>query len=492
MLLAALAIPASAQVTCTANAGVPPLARAEGNTEPVGDLVLICTGGTPTPAGQVVPPVNFSLFLNTNISSHVLHIGPGSDFSEALVLVDEPNTVVNPPQRPLLNCGSMAAPDSGPSGPGVCLVISSGNPLQTYDGTGNTFGTGACDGVGTHPQPNSYTCGRPNAFQGRMADPGQSNLITFFGVPFDPPGAGTRIFRFTNLRADTAFFGGANPVIADIAVNGPVSVIINNPQQTLAFSLSGQTASIGSPGVVHVVEGFASSWKDRNVAFTLANATFGGSFYTYNGGTNYPLQAAQNVPGTIYNTEDMFQWQNNSLNAPPIPNPPAGFGSGPVANLGNPLTSGFGIFPTGIEAAGSASAGTRIALTFTHVPGHSTVTVPATVILHPSASPATNSGVMVLTSADSAGAGPFTAGASTTIPDGGTAVYEILYADPFAIEFADIPCTVNHPGNGTKVAVSFAPFYNTPAAGFATPSTANPTPTAIPRFIPAAGTMKLQ
>jgi hypothetical protein len=71
-------------------------------------------------------------------------------------------------------------------------------------------------------------------------------------------------------------------------------------------------------------------------------------------------------------------------------------------------------------------------------------------------------------------------------------VYEVLFADPFAIEFADIPVIVNHSGNGTKVAVSFAPFYTGAGAGLATPTAANPTPTAVPRFVPAAGTMKLQ
>lgn len=492
ILLAALGIPAAAQVTCTTGATTL-LARAEGNTEPVGDLLLVCTGGIPTLPGNLVPQVNFTLFLNTNLSSHVTQSAAAGDFSEALVLVDEPNSLVNPPQRPLLNCGNAGAPDNGVSGPGVCSIVSNGNPLQTYDGTGNTFGTVPCDGLGTDPLPNSYACGRPNAFQGRMSG-SASNVVQFLGVPFDPPGLGTRSFRFTNLRANAAAFGGGGPtpIMVDIAVTGSTFIAISSPVQTVGTALNGLTASIGSPGVVHVEENFATAWKDRNVAFTLSNATFGGGVYTFNGGTNYPPQAAQNVPGTIYNTEDMYQWQNNLLNAPPLPNPPLGFSGGPVANLGNPLASlGFGGVNTNIDSSGVASAGTRIALTFTHTPAHTTVTVPSIVFLHRSSSPPGNSGVMVLTSTDAAGAGPFTAGASTTIPDGGTAVYEVLYADPFAIEFADIPCTVNHPGNGTKVAVSFAPFYSVPDAAFATPTTAHPAPTAVPRFIPAAGTMAL-
>jgi hypothetical protein len=102
------------------------------------------------------------------------------------------------------------------------------------------------------------------------------------------------------------------------------------------------------------------------------------------------------------------------------------------------------------NADGVSSAGTRIALSVK--------------TLAPS--------VMVLTSTDSAGAGPFTPGAATTIHNGGMAVYEVLYGDPFEIEYADIEFTV-------------APA----SAGMATPTLANPAPTAIPRFSTADSTV---
>jgi len=51
-LLIGSAVTASAQTspafTCTSNAGVPPLIRAEGLTELVGDMILNCTGGIAT------------------------------------------------------------------------------------------------------------------------------------------------------------------------------------------------------------------------------------------------------------------------------------------------------------------------------------------------------------------------------------------------------------------------------------------------------------
>src|SRR5580704_19052474 len=89
LLLAGLSFPAAAQVVnCTASA-VPRLARTAGYTEPVGDIVLSCTGGLPTPAGSLVPEINLTLFLNTNVASRVtVHSTAGPDFSEALLLID--------------------------------------------------------------------------------------------------------------------------------------------------------------------------------------------------------------------------------------------------------------------------------------------------------------------------------------------------------------------------------------------------------------------
>ena len=91
---------------------------------------------------------------------------------------------------------------------------------------------------------------------------------------------------------------------------------------------------------------------------------------------------------------------------------------------------------------------------------------------------------MVATITDPNGAGAFSAapGTSTTIHGLGMVVYEVLYSDPFAIEYADVPLAVSGPFHATLVSPLLAPFYIGPGAGFATPTTAHPTPTAIPRF----------
>ena len=282
-----------------------------------------------------------------------------------------------------------------------------------------------------------------------------------------------------------------------IAITGNLSIVfpggVASTQVQIGFTLKGMTAALApaTTETVRVTEGFSPAWKYRNIANTLANAAWSGTNYVYvPPDQNDPTQAAQNVPGVLYNTEDAFQWQNNGANAPPSPDPPIGYEIGGFTpNLKYPLNSvAYGGVNTGIVADGVSSAGTRIALTFrTLLPSTKTipptVTVPSVVYLHPVGSPSTTSGVMVLTSTDSAGAGPFTPGASTTILNGGMAVYEVLYSDPFSIEFGDIDCVVSSfvPW-GTQVTVNLAPFYTTPSAGFATPTVTNPTTTAIPRF----------
>src|SRR2546425_1406391 len=73
-------------LVCTP-AAVPTIARTDGVSELVGDMLLNCTGGIPTAIGSAVPKSNIQAFFNVNITSRV--VGPGA-FSEALLLIDEP------------------------------------------------------------------------------------------------------------------------------------------------------------------------------------------------------------------------------------------------------------------------------------------------------------------------------------------------------------------------------------------------------------------
>ena len=542
---------------CTADAGVPPIVRVEGFTEQVGDITLNCTGGIPTPAGAAVPQVNFTVGLNTNITSRLL---AANLYNEALLIVDEPHSATQP-TRPILNCGASGAPDVGGSGPGVCSIISDGNPLDTYDGTAGTYGTGACNGANNTvipPSAGSYGCGRPNVFQGRIGtaqNTGQANTVSFLGVPMDPPGStpNSRTIRITNIRADANYVQvsttfSLNEIIAQISVNGNTSMSINNPQQVVAYVENGLAAKgpanptiflqcnsvnsldfingtashlpVDTPSVpsFSFTEGFASSWKTKNISYVTnqipGNGVIqpGNSYWTYNQtSTNAPVDLNQNVPGAIYNTESGFEYPSVSPGplADPSPNPPNGVGTVQVSATKAAFSNSYNIstaLPNGtnISGAGIASQGTRLSLQLTNIPAGSTVLVPTEVLLTNSdtvftAGVATSrfSGVMVLTSTDAFGAGAYSApaagiGLSTlvAVPSTGLIVYEILFADPFSIETATVPLEVAYtanlaqnlaaPGVTAQVAGGFAPFYSRGQ----NPPPAQPSATLpIPRFI---------
>jgi hypothetical protein len=469
VLLAGLSIPASAQgttaVTCNNGGATTPIVRAEGLTELMGDLVLNCTGGPATPTNNVVPQVNITIILSVTITSKITASGL---YNEALLIIDEPNQSAPGPNsnRPILNCGASGAPDTLPeSGPGVCSIVSDGNPAQTYNGVPNKFGTATC---GT----SVYGCGSPNVFQGRQGTPfntGLVNNISFLGVPFDPPGTGTtRTLRFTNIR------GNANqdqiastfiqvPITAQVAINGNQSFGINVPPQgqVVAFvqhglitsvtrtrldfvqcntengslfsghgfapnSGGGGTAGGGQNGTNGVnfsatpnfrfQEGFPSAWKVRNVSEILANGNFlTGNSYQYNGGLNNPVDLNQNVPGTSYNTESGFEYSSSPAFANPSPNPPPGFGQGATgaSNTGYTLSNAGGNVSTGITQAGIASQGTRLFLSFSNIPTGSSVFVPPVIFFYrqnngSTPTPATytyqtSTGVAVLVTTDAAG-----------------------------------------------------------------------------------------
>jgi len=517
-----LTVPASAQssaVTCNTNASVPTLVRAEGYAELVGDYVLVCTGGTPTAANGVVPQVNLSVFLTTNITSKIT---ASSLFDEALLIIDEPNTPGNP-SRPILNCGNTGAPDNGISGFGVCSIVSDGNPADTYSGAvgGSTYGSG-----------------HPNIFQGRLGVPqnsGQSNIVVFAGVPFDPPGTTTtRTLRITNIRADAEFTGVASTfaqaqIQMNVSFTGTTFVSVNNPQQIVAYVQHGLSvvsdghgntykSNLGflqckseNPGLiggtttsgtdtpqptVRFQEGFGNAWKAKNISFMNANggASALGAWQYTTGDTAYPADQAQNIPGGNYNTESGFEWVGSGTSNQATPSSLIGVITGTVNNLGSALYDAN----TGIQNAGVATQGTRLAISFASVPTGSSLWVnPIQYIYRQSGGSTSNAtGVMVLTSTDAAGDTAFSAvtGSGLVQVSNNLVAYEVLFADPNSLEQVDVPVVVSYVSNlsanppvglpvtGTPATATggFAPFYSTTAARQPQPTSAYP----VPRFVP--------
>jgi hypothetical protein len=204
-LLLGSAVSANAQtpsnIQCTANAGVPPILRAEGFTELTGDIVITCTGGI----GQAPFTANFQLFLNTNITSRII-----GDYSEALLMIDEPGTARNPTL-----CVS----------PGIGSNPSLANPCAIPPSTDFQY--------------QSY-----NVFRAQRAAQGE-NAIVWAGVPVVPPGTTpARVFRITNVRANAAGLGASQTliptqVVAFVSVTPTASLPIDNPQQTVGYVQQG-------------------------------------------------------------------------------------------------------------------------------------------------------------------------------------------------------------------------------------------------------------
>lgn len=300
---------ASAQnpaLQCVANAGVPPIVRAEGIAELTGDLVLNCTNGNP--AGSLlgpatIPQVNIQIFLNTNITSRV----DGDDHSEALLMIDEP--VVAEQQ--------------------VCEATStSGNSCMV-----NTPFP-AAPGLVYKPHMSGEVLVSPyNIWQGRK---GGENSIFWLGIPMDAPGTTfTRIIRITNVRANANMLGVSstlvpNQIIAYISITGSTSVPINNPQQTVAWIQTGLAFSVrklnGDAGTASLLQ-CAGSTESAVDLFSDPTKT---DKYCYNGRLRFQenfatafktrfsnngfgaFGDAQNNPGIIYNGSESGFFSNSS------------------------------------------------------------------------------------------------------------------------------------------------------------------------------------
>jgi len=469
MFGAAASANAQPAFSCNSNAGVPPIVRAEGLTELVGDLILNCTGGSPTALGATVPQVNFQIFLNTNVTSRLLN----DPWSEALLMVDEPT-------------------GADTSGGNLRYCTTNGGCIMRGVG-GQAGGVNYLAGDSQNTLP-------ANVFQARQSG---ANQLVWLGVPIDPPGTTTtRIIRITNVRANANQLGVSSTLIPTqivmfVSATSTTSIPINNPQQTVAFIQPGLTFGIrtntglsylqcvsnnrgaatdsssslaSTRSILRFSEGFASSFKRRNIAFTSADES--------------PVPVAQNTPNNNFFTESGFY------------NP---FAASATNNTGG-LTSN-------IAQAGLASQGTRLMARFTNVPagvvlfasiysvGSSSDTGPNGTALVTSAATASNS-LLRLVSTDANGGGSFSAVSSTntssanslsipsapiTLSNGaGMATWEVMTSNPFTVQTVEVAVSVafaantsnNLPGIGSgSVSGSFAPLSTVTTA-----STANNQP----------------
>lgn len=463
-LLVVFMAPANAQLiepafTCAVTA-VPTNVRAEGITELVGDVLLTCTGGTPTAAGVAVPQANVTLGLNTQLTSRLLTGG----YQDALMTIDEPfPTTPNPPtatpagNNVPLNLAGTAVTTALTGGGSSAGVSATGTPCQS-----NTTGPGSTPAycnveAGTFSAANSTAYvppyqTQPNVFVAHQQDPSH---VAWLGVPIDPPGTTRQlVIRLTNIRGNASALAAGSTLItsqifAFVSVNGSQQISLNQAQIPVAFVFTGLVASTtaasnlqqcaslnvgtasgvsnffsttgaggngGAVFAVKVTEGFAAAFKRR--IYPAPGATIG-----LNGAS---ADGSQNVPGYPYNTESGYTPTNGTA-------APAAFTYGvadtatrifvSLANVGSgvqiiapiavPLT-------TGTATTGSPTTPSSVTLgTATTINGTSTTTYTGGFLRLVSGSPDVNGNVGTGTGGTSyAAAGTTNFGTSTTFANG--------------------------------------------------------------------------
>ena len=361
---------ANAQVTggngggnfqCTAaNASVTPTVRAEGITELVGDIVLDCTGGTYVTPGAIIPQANITVFLNTQVTSRLLGVGSITNASEAVLMIDEPNSGLQ---------------GFGPAqGFNYCLTPGSGciEYASAVQANGTEIPVTA---------PGGTTVGQ-NIFIGVVNPDGKS--ITFNGVPILPPvtSGATRVYRITNIRANaSAIPAGANTpgnVQALISISGSSFVPLTNSQLVVGYVVAGLTASTQNFLDNGSLSGNGTSFNQCNstgnggngapAAILRYHSNFGTAFKTRvlaSASTNGQdgVHAVQNVPGSANNAVSESGMIFNGL----------GLGNNVAPNNTSTVLGS-----TGGSVAGLADYGTRFQAVFNNVPAGVSIYVSTT------------------------------------------------------------------------------------------------------------------
>jgi uncharacterized repeat protein (TIGR01451 family) len=408
---------ASTPLSCAmTNGSVIPTMRAEGLAERAGDIVLLCSGGTPAAAGNPLPQVDITVTLNTNLTSRILDGATGA--SEAMLIVDE--------------AGASLLEDGAPSTQLACAT-----PLTGCSITSN--GTEPYDG----------TPGRPNVFEGVISG---SNSVTFYGVPLTAPGnfgilggaSPLRVLRIVNIRADVAAFwnavvastasGSVSEIQATVTIAGSPAVAIVSPAYGNAYGLPPLPPATVWAGFAE----FGLVYQTRNAGNTAvaSPASLSGCVPGSPCGVaivrfqeNFPTAflprtntTPQNIPGTIYNSESGF------------------FSSALAASNPN------------LADAGLADAGTRLKATFQGVPAGAQLWVALNNILPTSSlSAALTANEAGAFSPVAAGSGIFGVPAAQLAVTNGsaTAVWEVTGEEPYAIDTFDFQVWVVFPSGSS-------------------------------------------
>lgn len=207
VLVAFTTVAGAATATCTAYTSNVPTVRSEGIAEEVGQVVIECKGGDPTPDNTILNTINVQIFLNTNVTSR----RATSDTTplEALLIIDDPLK-------------------ANTSGSKTCPAFSLCNAYAS--GGGSQFGYKNA----VHAVPGTGA----NIFQGRLI---ANNQVIWTGVPFDAPGTTPlRTLRIVNVRANANGLGLGSTLLPSaiqmfISISGTAAPNLSNSQLVVAY-----------------------------------------------------------------------------------------------------------------------------------------------------------------------------------------------------------------------------------------------------------------
>jgi len=416
----------SAPVTCVASNGAPKQVRVEGVAELLGDVVLNCSGGSPTIAGQAVSLANIRIALSAPITSRTLQSSTG--VGEPILTIDEPYPTVNP-----FPTGQASIPGA-PQGQIGCVATGG----QVTDNPYVAGTTGKCDIAGVGAGGGETYQGQYNTFQGAITNGGL--YIDFLGVPIDPPGtAFERIIRVTNLRADATHVPVGQSITATVSVSGTNSLTVPSPYTTVAFVYTGFMAGgVSSDGIaqcnpasgsvgITFSEGFASSFKTGLI--TTTDATPGPALNATRNDTNKDWEP-QDLLGTgiNYYTESGFT---------------------PQLSGGALFDADSGVPALNDGSIGVADYGTRFLITVNNLQNGVSLSFPTTVaggsgspnlLLQLIADPNSDGtgGTWATSSESISGSWTPTSGATS-----GFVVYEVVMDDPNLQESVTVPASVS-------------------------------------------------
>ena len=447
-------------LTCNTVAQVTPTIRSEGLTEEVGDIVITCQGGSYLTTGSPIPQGNIVISLTAPVTSRLASgtapTGAAGQPSEALLLIDEPNSGL----APVVSGFGPAAPIS------VCPTPGSGCVEYAQQvGTIPVASSSATSALATY-----------NVFQGNVAN----NTISFQGIPFLPPVTEgvSRVYRITNVRVNATSAGssvvsGVQPVYAYISTNGASTLPINSqngitvafvstslnpyvtPTNTSFVQCQPQTTALVA--TLNYADLFPSAFKTRIAPFsTAANSSYIGT----SSSIGYPQQS---VPGALYGSESNFI-----------------------------LPVNIGVSGAGVQA-GLADFGTRFQAVFANLPTNATIYVSTQNLVAPPSGTVIGGQntpeppVALLTTGGASGV--FTASTTgtyyplTLTNNGATVVWEVVNNNTSAnvdftfgvyLTYAANNPPVIAPGGSPTVTMSYAPISGVGTAS----ATAN-----VPRFI---------